>query len=91
VFRNEGVRGLYRGLRASYLGISENALQWILYEQMKMYLAKEARAVSNDNDQQLWNVFLAWGGNIGAAGIAKLLAAVATYPREVTKITCQAS
>jgi solute carrier family 25, member 33/36 len=87
VFRNEGVRGLYKGLSASYLGISESALQWILYEQMKIYLAKkEARAVFNDDDQKFWNVSLAWGGKIGAAGIAKLLAAVATYPHEVTKL-----
>lgn len=90
VFRNEGMRGMYKGLSASYLGVSESALQWVLYEQMKTYLAKEARAVSNDNDQQLWDVFRAWGGKFGAAGIAKLLAAVATYPHEVTKATCQA-
>lgn len=87
VFRNEGVKGLYKGLSASYLGISESALQWILYEQMKIYLAKkEARAVFADDDQNFWNVSLAWGRKIGAAGIAKLLAAVATYPHEVTKL-----
>ena len=28
--RTEGVRGLYRGLSASYLGVSESTLQWML-------------------------------------------------------------
>jgi solute carrier family 25, member 33/36 len=85
VFRNEGLRGLYKGLSASYLGISESALQWILYEQMKIYLAKrEALALSTGDKQGFWDVSLAWGGKIGAAGSAKLLAAVITYPHEVS-------
>jgi len=84
VFRNEGLRGLYKGLSASYLGISESALQWILYEQMKIYLAKkEALTLSTGDDQGFWNVSRAWGGKIGAAGGAKLLAAIVTYPHEV--------
>jgi solute carrier family 25, member 33/36 len=84
VFQNEGVKGLYKGLSASYLGISESALQWILYEQMKMYLAKmETLALSTSNDQGFWNVSCAWGGKIGAAGGAKLLATIVTYPHEV--------
>ena len=41
VTRQEGIRGLYRGLSASYLGVTESTLQWVLYEQMKMRLAKE--------------------------------------------------
>lgn len=32
--RTEGIRGLYRGLSASYLGVSESTLQWVLYEQV---------------------------------------------------------
>ena len=30
--RNEGFRGLYRGMSASYLGVSEGVIQWVLYE-----------------------------------------------------------
>lgn len=32
--KTEGVRGLYKGLSASYLGVSESTLQWVLYEQV---------------------------------------------------------
>jgi solute carrier family 25, member 33/36 len=87
VFRNEGLRGLYKGLSASYLGISEGALQWILYEQMKIYLAKkEALALSISDDEGYRNISRAWGGKIGAAGGAKLVAAIVTYPHEVTTL-----
>ncbi|KAK4098152.1 mitochondrial carrier [Parathielavia hyrcaniae] len=36
VVQKEGVRGLYRGLSASYLGTAETALHLVLYEQLKL-------------------------------------------------------
>lgn len=84
VLRQEGIRGLYRGLSASYLGVSESTLQWVLYEQMKMYLARrEQEMVVSGRPKTAWDRALDWGGKIGAAGSAKLFAAVATYPHEV--------
>ena len=35
ILRVEGIRGLYKGLSASYLGVSESTIQWVLYEQFK--------------------------------------------------------
>ncbi|RKP07006.1 mitochondrial carrier domain-containing protein, partial [Thamnocephalis sphaerospora] len=35
VLRTEGIRGLYRGLSASYLGVTEGTLQWVTYEHLK--------------------------------------------------------
>jgi solute carrier family 25 protein 33/36 len=32
IVRHEGIKGLYRGLSASYLGVSEGVIQWVLYE-----------------------------------------------------------
>lgn len=32
IIKKEGIRGLYRGLSASYLGVSEGVIQWVLYE-----------------------------------------------------------
>ena len=37
VVRQEGVRGLFRGLTASYLGIGESTIQWVAYEQLKKW------------------------------------------------------
>jgi hypothetical protein len=32
IVRTEGITGLYRGLSASYLGVTEGVIQWVLYE-----------------------------------------------------------
>ena len=84
VVRQEGIRGLYRGLSASYLGVSESTLQWVLYEQMKMYLGKrEARVAASGRQPTAWDRTVEWGGTLTAAGSAKFFAAVVTYPHEV--------
>jgi hypothetical protein len=85
VVRNEGVRGLYKGMSASYLGVSESALQWVLYEQMKGYLKRreEKIEISGRPKNALDNT-VEWTGRVGAAGSAKFFAAVITYPHEVS-------
>ncbi|KAM5442532.1 Pyrimidine nucleotide transporter, mitochondrial [Microsporum ferrugineum] len=85
--RHEGIQGLYRGLSASYLGVSESALQWVLYEQMKRVLAhREARLAADPTHVSGWvDDVVSWGGKLVAAGSAKLVAAVATYPHEVVR------
>ena len=84
--RTEGVRGLYRGLSASYLGVSESTLQWVLYEQMKMYLDRRKDRIAASG-QELTSVdeAISLGGIPAAAGTAKLFAAVITYPHEVVR------
>lgn len=84
--RNEGIRGLYRGLSASYLGVTESALQWVLYEQMKLYLRqREERLLASGRHPTAWDQTLSWGGKVGAAGTAKFFAALITYPHEVIR------
>jgi solute carrier family 25 protein 33/36 len=85
VVRQEGFRGLYKGMSASYLGVTESTLQWVLYEQMKKGLAKrEERIVHSGRPKNLWDNAIGWMGNVGAAGSAKFVAALATYPHEVS-------
>lgn len=82
--RKEGVPGLYRGLTASYLGVTESTLQWTLYEQMKLYLAKRERRVAESGlPLSAWDQTVAWTGKLSAAGVAKFVAALITYPHEV--------
>lgn len=35
IMKEEGVRGFYKGLSASYLGVTEGTIQWVLYERLK--------------------------------------------------------
>lgn len=84
--RTEGIRGLYRGLTASYLGVTESTLQWVLYEQMKGSLARrEARKEASGKPLTAWDETESWLGRLGAAGGAKFIAALATYPHEVVR------
>jgi solute carrier family 25 protein 33/36 len=32
ILKQDGIRGLYKGLSASYIGVSEGVIQWTLYE-----------------------------------------------------------
>ena len=86
-FRHEGIRGFYRGLTASYLGVTESTLQWVLYERMKLGLARrEARRHMNPLHQRKWTDDVEeWGGKFTAAAMAKAFAAVITYPHEVVR------
>ncbi|RKP27042.1 mitochondrial carrier [Syncephalis pseudoplumigaleata] len=87
VVRNEGVRGLYRGLSASYLGVTEGALQWVIYERCKRFVRERhgettgttAAAVAVSDHKEHWLEML------GAAAVAKLCAALITYPHEVVR------
>ncbi len=86
IVRKEGIKGLYRGLSASYLGVSESTLHWMLYEQMKISLrTREAELASSGREPTIWDQTVRWGGKLGAAGSAKFFAAIITYPHEVVR------
>ncbi len=73
ILREEGVRGFYKGLSASYLGVTEGTIQWVLYERLKRLTA----------GTQGKGGPLEWLGTIGSAGAAKCVASLITYPHEV--------
>ena len=84
--RAEGLRGLYRGLSASYLGVSESTLQWVLYEQAKRSLARrESDLLLSGRRPTFWDRTVEWTGKLTAAGGAKFVAALVTYPHEVVR------
>ena len=73
IFREEGVKGFYKGLSASYLGVTEGTIQWVLYERLKRLTA----------DTQGRGGAVEWVGMLGSAGTAKCVASLITYPHEV--------
>ena len=84
--QKEGIRGLYRGLGASYLGVSESTLQWVMYEQGKLFLARrKEKFIASGGIPSAWDSAFDFGGKICAAGSAKFLAAIVTYPHEVMR------
>lgn len=75
IMREEGVRGFYKGLSASYLGVTEGTIQWVLYERLKK-LSMEVQAQDGAIAQ--------WTGLLASAGTAKMVASLITYPHEVS-------
>ena len=75
IWRHEGIRGLGRGLSASYLGVSESTLQWVLFESLKRVQRAERKAPVTYREKLR--------EALGAGFFAKLIATVITYPHEV--------
>lgn len=73
IAREEGVRGFYKGLSASYLGVTEGTIQWTLYERLKLLTAGTEGKGG----------FVEWAGMLASAGTAKCVASLITYPHEV--------
>ncbi|KYK57017.1 mitochondrial carrier protein RIM2 [Drechmeria coniospora] len=83
---HEGVRSLYRGMTASYLGVAESAMQWMLYEHLKAALVRREEGIlRSGREKTLWDKSVDWTGKVGAAGGAKLVAAILAYPHEVAR------
>jgi len=78
-YRNEGLHGLYRGMGASYLGLTETALQFVLYENLKN------RLINFKKNNKYDNKGLSILEYLGVSSFAKLLASLATYPHEVIR------
>lgn len=83
ILRTEGIRGLYKGLSASYLGVAEGTIQWVLYERLKKFGIEEG-----GKGEIKRGGFREWMGTVGAAGIAKAVASLITYPHEVSHSRC---
>ncbi|XP_071945091.1 solute carrier family 25 member 36-like [Antedon mediterranea] len=78
VYKTEGVRGFYRGVTASYAGISETAIHFMIYEQIKVWL----RDGKTDYDNKTFKDFVSF---MGAAAVSKSSASILAYPHEVAR------
>lgn len=76
VYRTEGIRGFYRGLTASYAGISETMICFLIYETLKKRLA-ESRYSSPNSSEKAAPDFL---GMMLAAAFSKGCASCIAYP-----------
>ncbi|KAJ3015473.1 hypothetical protein HKX48_004579 [Thoreauomyces humboldtii] len=101
VLREEGIRGLYKGLSASVLGLTESTLQFVTYEYLKStwvarrkaeriamlpdHLPSPTSPLSSGAAVYHPNTAADWLDTFAAAAFAKLGAAIITYPHEVLR------
>lgn len=77
VYKREGFKGFYKGVTASYAGVSETMIQFCIYEYFRELLLTEA----NEMDKRKMD-FLNF---MVAGGSAKFIACVVAYPHEVVR------
>ena len=87
----EGPRAFYRGLSASYLGVLETSLQFVLYDRLKSYvIAERVRALPRSatagrSEAQLNALVYSDTLSFWVSAATKFVVAVATYPHEVLR------
>lgn len=77
VYKTEGIRGFYRGLTASYAGISETMICFLIYETLKKNLAKRQFSSPNSEMEKGASDFLRL---MMAAAFSKGCASCIAYP-----------
>jgi len=84
ILQEEGVRGFYRGLSASYWGCSEGCIQFIVYEKVKTFLTNKNNQFRQEQGLEPTNELPPWQYVVGA-GFSKFVASALTYPHEVAR------
>ncbi|KAI8342974.1 mitochondrial carrier domain-containing protein [Chlamydoabsidia padenii] len=76
IARKEGIRGFYKGMGSSLIGISHVAVQFPMYEKLKSWFAEHPSTSGNT-------------GILLASALSKMAASTATYPHEVIRTRLQ--
>ncbi|ETN79152.1 hypothetical protein NECAME_09989 [Necator americanus] len=78
VYQREGIRGFYKGVTASYAGVSETMIQFVIYEYLRGYLMRRHNEEDDKGKMDFLNFMV-------AGGCAKFIACVIAYPHEVVR------
>lgn len=90
IYESQGVRGFYKGITASYVGISETVIHFVIYEALKKKLhelrqsspAKLAAHGGGECGGKTSRDFLEF---MAAGATSKTIASVVAYPHEVAR------
>lgn len=80
IYATQGLTGFYKGITASYVGISETVIHFVIYEALKKKL-NEMRDASPGDDKTSRD-FLEF---MAAGATSKTIASVVAYPHEVAR------
>ena len=89
VYQREGIKSFYKGLTASWLGVFENGIYFVLYEQAKYSLSHYRYTRNPINTTTSFDEFkkecLTPFDFLALSATCKLAASAITYPHEVLK------
>lgn len=80
IYESQGIRGFYKGITASYVGISETVIHFVIYEALKKKLNELRDTRPSDNKTS--RDFLEF---MAAGATSKTIASVVAYPHEVAR------
>ncbi|XP_053677691.1 mitochondrial carrier protein Rim2 [Anopheles nili] len=82
IYESQGVRGFYKGITASYVGISETVIHFVIYEALKKKLLRQTSPAAGDEGGKTSRDFLEF---MAAGATSKTIASVVAYPHEVAR------
>ena len=90
IYRNEGVKGFYRGMVPSLFGVSHGALQFMAYEQLKRHRSRTSltdltiSSAETHERRELSNL-----DYLCLSGLSKVFAGCMTYPYQLLRSRLQ--
>ncbi|KAJ0174759.1 hypothetical protein K1T71_009867 [Dendrolimus kikuchii] len=82
IYTKMGVKGFYKGITASYMGISETVVHFVLYEGVKARLMAARSVDGVPSDHRSPRDFIEF---MGAGAFSKTVASCIAYPHEVAR------
>lgn len=85
IYSRDGLRGFYKGLTASYFGITETVIHFVIYEAIKSKLTE--MRVKHDIDRDKNRRVMDFVEFMAAAATSKTIATCIAYPHGKFNIT----
>ncbi|XP_032668141.1 mitochondrial carrier protein Rim2 [Odontomachus brunneus] len=82
IYQQSGILGFYKGIVASYVGISETVIHFVIYEAVKSWLATHGSRATRSDDRKTFRDFIEF---MGAGSFSKTIASIIAYPHEVAR------
>ena len=76
IYQTSGIRGFYKGITASYYGISETVIHFVIYEHIKA----EIRELKNNDINDDTRTFVDFFEFMAAGATSKTIATCVAYP-----------
>ncbi|PWY99050.1 mitochondrial carrier, partial [Testicularia cyperi] len=95
IYRHEGIRGLYKGAVLALVGVSNGAIQFMAYEELKKWRTSVAarrlrrNATSTSGPIDTSSIKLANTEYVVMSGVSKVAAILSTYPYQVIRSRIQ--